>query len=127
MENEADVVAQLRAAERARCDVLMRSDVTALGRMLRADLAHVHLNGTVDGRSDYLAGLRDRFRFLSVRRGTLNIRAYGNTAVMIGELIQRTRNLATQSEQDIRAVTTQVWVRETEGWKLSTCHNAVPV
>ncbi|MEM5499977.1 nuclear transport factor 2 family protein [Ahrensia kielensis] len=127
MENETHVIDQLRAAETARCEALMRNDVAALTCLLRDDLAHVHLNGTVDSRSDYLAGVRDRFRFLSVNRGALNIRVYGDTAVMIGKLIQRTRNLSELSEHDISAVTTQVWVRDTDGWKLSTCHNAVPI
>lgn len=119
-------IAELEAAENARCNALMNNDVDGLAMMLADDLAHVHLNGNVDGKDAYLAGVRDRFRFLSVRRDNLQIRVIGDTAVMIGDLIQQTRTLETNTDFDIKAVTTQVWARQNGKWILNTCHNALP-
>lgn len=119
-------VARLEAAENARCFALMNNDVERLANMLADDLAHVHLNGIVDDKETYLAGVRDRFRFLSVRRNNLKIRWLGDTAVMIGDLIQQTKSLETNTSFDIKAVTTQVWTWRDDKWILNTCHNALP-
>ncbi|MGH1466383.1 MAG: nuclear transport factor 2 family protein [Cognatishimia sp.] len=119
-------IASLRIAEKARCEKLMNNDVDGLAQMLADNLVHVHLNGMMDDKTAYLACVRDRFRFLSVRRENLNIRIQGDVGVMIGELIQRTKTLATKEEFDIKAVTTQVWERKDGIWVLNTCHNALP-
>ncbi len=119
-------IAELQAAENARCKALMNNDVDGLATMLDEDLSHIHLNGNVDGKDAYLSGVRDRFRFLSVQRDNLQIRVFGDTAVMIGDLIQQTRTLETNTDFDIKAVTTQVWARQNGKWILNTCHNALP-
>lgn len=126
MSDNVQALADLKVAEAARCEALMKNDVEGLGHMLSDGLAHVHLHGGVDGKDAYLAGVRDRFRFLSVKRDNLNIRVLGDTAVMIGDLIQQTKALETNSVFDIKAVTTQVWERKDGKWVLNTCHNALP-
>ncbi len=126
MTERQDDISELKAAEAERCQALMNNDVEGLSAMLAENLAHIHLNGNVDGKNAYLEGVRDRFRFLSVKRDNLNIRVLGDTAVMIGDLIQQTRALTTNEDFDIQAVTTQVWERKNNKWVLNTCHNALP-
>lgn len=116
--------ADLEQAERRRCTALMADDAEALAAMLADDLVHVHLNGTVDSKAGYLAGVREKYGFADVERGPLTVRVYGDVAVMTGTLTQKVRLKATGEIVPIRAFTTQTWLRTGDGWLLNTCHNA---
>lgn len=114
----------LEQAERRRCAALMTDDSDTLAAMLADDLVHVHLNGSVDGKAAYLAGVREKYGFADVERGPLNVRIYGDVGVITGTLTQKIRLKATGEIIPIRAFTTQTWLRSGDGWLLNTCHNA---
>ena len=114
----------LRVQEKSRCAALMAGDADALDAMLTDDLVHIHLNGKADGKHAYLAGVRDAYRFHALSRGDLTIRVYGDFAVMTGTLSQQLEVLASGQMLDVRAMTTQTWLRQDGAWRLNTCHNA---
>ncbi|KUP90755.1 nuclear transport factor 2 family protein [Tritonibacter horizontis] len=115
--------AALQAREHARCAALMAGDAEALDPMLADDLVHIHLNGMADGKASYLAGVRDAYRFRGLSRGDLTIRSYGDFAVMTGPLSQQLEVLSTGQVMDVRAMTTQTWLRQSGEWVLNTCHS----
>lgn len=114
----------LQSLEARRCQALMEGDDTTLEPMLSEDLVHVHLNGHMDTKAGYMDGFRNKYQFRNVQRGDLNIRLFGDAAVMTGPLTQTLVILDTGEERAISAVTTQVWHRQGEGWVMNTCHNA---
>ncbi len=119
-------IAALTQAEDARCKALMDGDVDALGALLAKDVAHIHIHGGVDGKDAYLVGVRDKFRFVSVARGPLDIRVTGDAAVMIGALVQTVKAVQTGTTRDVTLLTSQVWKRAGAGWQMAMCHNSVP-
>ena len=121
---QADDLAALATREGERCAALMRGDADTLDAMLAADLVHIHLNGKADGRAAYLAGVRDAYTFRALTRGDLNIRCYGDFAVMTGTLSQQLEVRATGEIMHVHAMTTQTWLRRDGHWMLNTCHNA---
>ncbi|MGL5166889.1 MAG: nuclear transport factor 2 family protein [Afipia sp.] len=118
------VIADLQFAERLRCAAIMEGDVDVLATMLADDLIHVHLPGRIDNKSGYLEGVRNKYLFRDLTRGLLDIRIYGNVAVMIGVLTQKLILGTTWEVRDIRAITSQVWLKAETRWLLTTCHNA---
>jgi ketosteroid isomerase-like protein len=124
MVDDANSEQEVREAERARCDFLMRGDVDKLSALMADDLVHIHGNGHIDDKAGYLAGVADKFRFHDVERHDLRVRVYGAVAVMTGRLTQTVVVRATNESHPIQAVTTQTWNRTDHGWLQSTCHNA---
>jgi ketosteroid isomerase-like protein len=113
---------EIEALEKRRCAALTSGDVGALGELMADDLVHVHGNGHRDGKADYLYGVQHKYRFHTIERGELNIRVYGNVAVVVGPLNQVVSVNGVDKLNTISAVVTQTWVRSGDGWKQSTCH-----
>jgi ketosteroid isomerase-like protein len=116
--------AEILAAEAQRCSALMAGDISALGALMSDDLVHVHGNGKIDGKDAYLDGVAKLYVFHGVERGKLNIRLYGNVAVVVGTLQQTVSVRGVEKINEISAITTQTWLRDAAGWKQTTCHNA---
>lgn len=121
---ESTIILALEQAERERCAALMDGDTDALATMLTQDLVHIHLTGKIDDKAGYLAGVRGKYQFRNVERGPLNIRIWGDSAVMVGPLKQQIVVIENGAVHDIRAVTTQTWHRIDGRWQQGTCHNA---
>ena len=119
--NIEDEIVQL---EKRRCAALTSGNVGALSELMADDLVHIHGNGAIDDKASYLKGVETKYVFHRIERGDLNIRVYADVAVVIGILNQTVSVRGTDKLNDIRAMTTQVWVRSGAGWKQSTCHNA---
>src|SRR3546814_15687993 len=64
---------------------LISRDVERLETLIADDLIHIHGNGKVEGKSEYLEGIRARYRFYRVDRSGLKIRTYKSVAVLRSE------------------------------------------
>jgi len=121
---DGTMILALEEAERQRCAALMEGGVDALAEMLTEDLVHIHLTGKIDDKAGYLAGVRGKYQFRNIERGPLNIRVWGDSAVMVGPLSQQIVVKENGAVHDIRAVTTQTWHWIDGRWQQGTCHNA---
>ena len=112
---------EVRAIEHARLDALNRNDLEAVGRLMSADLVHVHATGAVENLAQYLAGLRALPR--QSRREDMHILACGEQAAVItGHVVNTlTRAGQTVSEQT-RLMVTLVARREPGGWRFVSFH-----
>jgi ketosteroid isomerase-like protein len=119
---EATIRQEILKLENGRCAALMAGDVDALGELLAEDLVHVHGNGQLDGKADYLNGVKTKYKFHRIERGDLNIRIYGDIVVVVGPLNQTVFIKTINKLNEISAVVTQTWVRRDGRWKQSTCH-----
>ena len=113
----------LRLEER-RCAALMSGNVEVIKELMAEDLVHIHGNGAIDDKAGYLKGVETKYVFHRVERGDLKIRIYEDVAVVIGTLDQTVSVRGIDKLNDIKAITTQTWVRTGTGWKQNTCHNA---
>ena len=115
---------EILALEKRRCTALTSGDLATLRNLMADDLVHIHGNGAIDDRAGYLNGVETKYVFHRVERGDLNVRIYGEVAVVIGTLDQTVSVRGVDKMNHIKAITTQIWVRAGAGWKQNTCHNA---
>jgi ketosteroid isomerase-like protein len=95
---------------------LTSADSKALADLLGDDLVHIHANGHIEDKQQYLESISTKLQFIKVERASLNIRVYGDVAVATGILNQTVRVKASGATIDMRAVTTQNWICREDRW-----------
>jgi ketosteroid isomerase-like protein len=112
----------IEALEAARGAALVNEDWSALEALISPDLVHVHANGAIEDRTSYFEGVRTRLAFQRIERESLVVRGSGDLAIATGVLRQTLRMRETGATFDMRVVTTQVWVRDSQGWRQTAFH-----
>jgi hypothetical protein len=102
------------AAEHERCRAVSHEDWQVLDALLDDSLTHTHMNGRVDTKEALLANLRGRPRTL--RRGPLQVRMYGEAAVMTGP------QYLDLGAGEIQNQATETWIRRGGNWVLVAFH-----
>ena len=102
------------AAEHERCRAVCHQDWDALDALLDESLTHTHMNGRVDSKQALLSNLRSRPRTLT--RGPLEVRIYGDSAVMTGP---QYLNLGAG---EVHNQATETWIRRDARWVLVAFH-----
>ncbi len=113
---------EIRRLEKRRCQALTSGDVAALATLMASDLVHIHGTGQIDAVADYLYGVKTKYVFHWIERGELDIRIYGDVAVVVGSLEQTVEVRGIDKRNEIKALASQTWVRGIDGWKQNTCH-----
>lgn len=113
---------ELARLEEMRIAALLAGDVEALGMLMAEDLVHIHGNGQMDGKADYLAGVKSKYKFHRIERGETQIRIYGDTAIVTGRLDQSVSVNGIDKINEISAAVTQSWLHGADGWRQNTCH-----
>ena len=103
-------------AEASRQSALIKVDLGELDRLFAADLVHIHSNGMTHNKTDLLKYIEDRRAFISIHRGPLDIRIYGDTAVMIGQMQSQMR-ASNGGLINLDGMVTQILRRFHDGWK----------
>lgn len=86
----ATAVDEIKALEEARNEALLHSDVAVLDRMTSDDYTFITLRGELRTKSDILKGFASgSFKYQSRQIFDLNVRVYGDTAVVTGRSIQK--------------------------------------
>ena len=111
-----DVAAEIKNLEAQRVQALLANDAEKLSALVAEDVVHIHTTGRVETKAEYLEGVKNRLEFLKIDRPDLKVRVVGNVAVATGPLNQEVRVRATGNVLDIKAVATQVWVKQPGGW-----------
>lgn len=114
MTPDRDLQDELLALETRRCNAISVGDIDALARMLSEDYVHVHMNAAVDDRNGHLQAIAKRPR--RVERGEINVRVFGDLAVLMGEQI----NFMQQADGSMRRVCAycqQVVLRNAGVWR----------
>ena len=118
--HDADTCQTILALEKERAEALVAGNISRMSEMVSDDLVHIHASGRVEDKAAYLEGLRSRFRFLRVHRPRLDVRVFGDTAVVTGPLELLLTILATGQEHAMNAYATHVWVRRDQRWQLAS-------
>src|SRR3546814_6229245 len=96
---------------------LISRDVERLETLIADDLIHIHGNGKVEGKSEYLEGIRARYRFYRVDRSGLKIRTYKSVAVLTGPILQTFSIVGDDRKFETEGLLTQVWHRADTDWR----------
>src|SRR3546814_861558 len=99
---------QVLHRELERGSALISRDVERLETLIADDLIHIHGNGKVEGKSEYLEGIRARYRFYRVDRSGLKIRTYKSVAVLTGPILQTFSIVGDDRKFETEGLLTQV-------------------
>ncbi len=114
--------AEIRGAEDARIASLLAGDCDKLASLLADDLVHVHANGLIDSKASFLNSVSQKLDFLKIERPQLQIRLFGDAAIVTGTLNQTMRIRDSGAVVEMQAVATQVWVKKSGTWEQTTYH-----
>lgn len=127
MEHNSDksAIAEVEAAELRRCQAISTDDADTIAELLADEVWYQHSNGFVDDKAGFLSGLTKRVR--TVRRDPLDIRIYGDTAVVIGayHITSASRHDDSTPPRQIHAQGLQTWVKRGGRWQL-VAHQGLP-
>lgn len=107
--SKSNLVEAVLAAEKRRCDALVGHNIDELRKLIRNDLSHIHATGKFDDYDSYFA-FAETSHFIACERGNLDVRVYGNTAVMVGAQTISVRIPEKEEPISIEVTVTQVWV-----------------
>ena len=116
-------IAELKKLDEQRMKSISEADMTAVGALIADDYVHVHANGQVMNKSEYLAFLEKNPR-KSYREpdAPLVIHVYGDTAIMVGTQMNKT-----EKGQPTPFTLTLVWHKSGGTWKqVGAAYTPVP-
>jgi hypothetical protein len=108
----------IRAKEDQRIEALLASNIAALDQAMSDDLIHIHANGSVETKEQYLKGVAERLEFLSIERPDFDVHQLAeDVAVSVGPMLQVVRLRTATDTVTMKAMVTQVWTRENGDWR----------
>lgn len=113
-----ELAACLEQREAARRRALVERDFTTLETLFADDLVYVHSRGNVQDKATYLAYVQGPMSFGSIERGPLDVRCYGEIAVMTGEMTNTLLVPGVPAPVVVKAFVTQVWRNSSAQWKM---------
>ena len=109
--------AMVRAAEDARCAVLIAGDGAAMRALFAPELSWTHGSGYTDDRERFIGQIEAGVnRYLTIDRSEERFRLYGDVALSSG--VVRMRVIAGGTPREMHNLYTHVWVDAGEGPKL---------
>jgi ketosteroid isomerase-like protein len=106
---------EILSLEEARNQAVLHGDVTALDRMTSDDYTFITLRGELRTKSDILKGFASgSFHYESRQISDLNVRVYGDSAVVTGRSVQKGMENGKDYSGDYRF--TRVYVKEKGLW-----------
>ena len=114
MSDVATDIETLAALEAKRCAAISEGDLDTLRAMLTDDYVHVHMTGRLDDRAGRLEAVSQRPR--RTECGELNVRVYGDLAVLTGEITNYTVGTDGESAAT-RAYCQRVAARQVDEWR----------
>jgi hypothetical protein len=113
MDIVADEILELQVAFD---DAELRGDAVRLDSLLTDDFLSIGEQGYVLGKQEWI-GRHGDFRYLSVETSEVDVRRYDNTAIV--RCVQRSRASWRGDEMTLAVRLSQVWVRQSNGWRLA--------
>lgn len=114
---EATAGRQIKAAEAARFDAMIRGDLRALDTLLASDLTYTHTGGERQSKAEFEQMLRSgELRYLGAEPESVEVRIYGSTAIAEGLSRMRVRSASGESAFTIRFL--EAYVRRRSRWEL---------
>ncbi len=105
------------AAHEKRRVATLNENVSVLDSLMMDDLTFMHPNAVVDTKTQFLNSLSNQsVQFTGLTDEDLNLRVHGTTGVVSG--IVRVQVIASGTPVDIRVRFTELWVKDTDRWRM---------
>jgi ketosteroid isomerase-like protein len=109
---------EVRAADARRIAAVVDGNVGALSALLADDLTYTHTTGQVENKEQFLAGIASgKLDYQSIQPSEVQVRDYGNSAVMTGRAEMKVNAQGKDLAFAIRF--TAVWVKGEGGWRMA--------
>lgn len=106
---------EIKKLEQERNQAIVRNDAAALDRMSSADYTVINLRGELLNKTQIVNGFKSgAIKFDSRELSDLNVRVYGNTAVVTGRVTQKAMENGKDTSGEHRF--TRVLVKEKGSW-----------
>jgi hypothetical protein len=103
------------ALVRAFDEAEVNADAARLGELLAEDFLSIGEQGFVLDKREWI-GRHGEFRYLSIQTSELDVRRYGETAVV--RCAQRSRASRRDEPMTLAVRLSQVWIRPSAGWRM---------
>jgi ketosteroid isomerase-like protein len=118
-----DVAEEVKQVEQRRVQALTSRDYAALEKLLGDDLTYTHSNGRFETKAQLLESLRSgNLEYRLMQHADVQVRSYGDTAVMTGRSRLKVISKAHHLEVPIRF--TLVYVKRAGEWQLVAWQSA---
>jgi hypothetical protein len=109
---------EVRMAERARFEAMMKQDVVALDTLLDDELTYVHTGGDLQSRPEFIDMIKKhKLVYESIEPSEVQVRVYDGLALATGRSQQRVRDTGGVQSFGIRFI--EVYVRREGRWLLT--------
>lgn len=117
-ERADDAQTAVLATQTERFRAIVNADFEALESILAPDLVYTHSHGGVESKTEFLANLRSgRVDYLEMTPTRNQVRVYGDTAVLTGDISLRVA--AGGQEHQVTMRYTEIYVRSDARWQLA--------
>jgi ketosteroid isomerase-like protein len=110
-------IAKIIALDEERRAAMIAEDFAVLDALLADDLVHIHAAGDADTKQQYFKLIAEFCAFVAIERGPMNVRFYGDTAVVTGPMTHTVRIKPTGAVRTMKAFGTQVWAPHGDSWR----------
>ncbi len=103
--------------ENRRIEAMTKQDVQALEGILADDLSYTHSTGRLESKAEFISSLTSgRTKYQSIERDDVNVRQYGDTAVVTGSA----KFHVTANGQDMKFQVrfTDVYAKRDDVWRM---------
>lgn len=117
---QSNMEAAVLDIEKSRFDAMVRKNFDKLERLIGDDLYYVHSDGSVDTKESFINGIKAGSRnYDDITIDKVNIRIYGNTAIINGECTYHRKN-QDGSPNNTQLRYTNVYVKQNGRWQMVT-------
>lgn len=112
------ITAKIRSLEESRFAAMLSRDAPALRRILADDLTYTHSSGQLESKEQFIESIASgAFQYLAILpEGALDVRVYGDAAVVTGKGTFRVR--AGGEERSLKLRFTDVYVARSGVWQM---------
>jgi len=115
--NPRKIEDDVRQAEKDRFAAMVKADVGALDKLLASDLTYTHGDARVLDKAGFIADFKSgAFKYASIEPNEMNVRVFGDVAVVTGGAAMHVIQNGTDAQIKIRY--TDVHVRRNGSWQM---------
>jgi ketosteroid isomerase-like protein len=121
----SSVADEIKKLEQQRNEAILKGDTATLDKLTSDDYANTTAQGKIEKKAEILDGFKSgKIKFDSRELSDLDVRVYGNTAVVTGQVNQKSTNNGADTSGQNRF--TRVYVKQNGRW-VSVANQATPI